>query len=159
MSSIYHGLTKGTSKKVFQILDHCTIFTLIAGTYTPILLNKFRATYPVEAWVIFGIIWGLAIVGIVLNSIDIERFKIFSTISYLGMGWLAVLVISKLVEVIGLEFFILLLIGGLFYTVGAVLYLIGKKKDKKYMHAVFHVFVVIAALLHFIGIIVFVIPA
>ena len=159
MSSVYHGLPEGIPKKVFQILDHCTIFLLIAGTYTPILLNSFRRAYPFEAWIIFGIIWGLAVFGIVLNSIDLKRFKLFSIISYLGMGWLIVFSFQKLVETLGREFFTLMLLGGVCYTVGAVLYVIGKKKNIKYMHSVFHIFVDIAALLHFIGIAVFIMPA
>lgn len=156
-SSIYHGLTDELPKKVFQVIDHCTIFILIAGTYTPILLNKFRETYPFEAWTMFAIVWGLAILGIVLNAIDLKQFTKFSMICYLGMGWLVVFRFQKLVAVIGTAFFVLLLIGGAFYTIGAILYAIGKKR--KYMHSVFHLFVVIAALLHFLGIANFIMPA
>jgi len=155
MSSIYHGLAVGMPKKVFQVLDHCTIFVLIAGTYTPILLNQFREAYPAEAWTYFGIVWALAILGIALNSIDLKRFKVFSIICYLGMGWLIVISANKVIEVLGNGFFILLMLGGLFYTIGAALYVIGKKTNRKYMHAVFHIFVDIAALLHFLGIVVY----
>ena len=158
MSSIYHGLKAGTPKKVFQILDHCTIFILIAGTYTPVLLNKFREAYSFEAWLFFAIIWGLAVFGIVLNSIDLDRFKVFSLICYIGMGWLIVVSFQKLIAVQGKELFILLLFGGIFYSVGAVFYVIGKKKKTKYIHSVFHIFVVIAALMHFLGIAIFVMP-
>lgn len=158
MSSIYHGLAAGIPKKVFQVLDHCTIFILIAGTYTPILLNKYREAYPLESWTIFAIIWGLAVLGIILNSIDLKRFKVFSIVCYLGMGWLIVFSFRKLIEVLGYEFFIFLISGGIFYTVGAALYVIGKKKNKKYMHSVFHIFVVIAALTHFLGIAIFIMP-
>jgi len=156
-SSIYHGLTIEIPKKVFQVIDHCTIFILIAGTYTPILLNKFREAYPFEAWTIFAVIWGLAVFGIVLNSIDLKRFKVLSMTCYLGMGWLAVFQLQKLIEVLGSTFFVFLLVGGLFYTMGAMLYLIGKKK--KYIHSIFHIFVDIAAFIHFLGIAVFIMPA
>ena len=92
MSSIYHGLKPHRkAKKVFQIIDHCSIFLLIAGTYTPFALCTIREESTALGWTIFGIIWGLAILGIVLNSIDIQRYKIFSMICYLLMGWLIIL--------------------------------------------------------------------
>jgi len=155
-SSLYHGLTAELPKKVFQVIDHCTIFILISGTYTPILLNKYREEYPFEAWVMFSVVWGFAILGIVLNAIDLKRFKTFSMICYLGMGWLVIFRFNKLLDVIGSTFFVFLLVGGVFYTSGAILYVIGKKK--KYMHSVFHLFVVAAALMHFLGIAIFIMP-
>ena len=158
MSSVYHGLAIGIPKKVFQVLDHCTIFLLISGTYTPILLNQFREAYPVTAWAIFGVIWGLAALGVTLNAIDLKRFKVFSIVCYLGMGWLIVFSAGKLVEVLGREFFIFLILGGVFYTIGAVLYVAGKKMGIKYMHSVFHIFVDIAALMHFLGIVIYIMP-
>ena len=156
MSSIYHGLPLGLPKHIFRILDHCTIFILIAGTYTPILLNRFREVYPVDAWVMFGILWGLAILGITLNAVNMKRFIVFSVISYIGMGWTAVFRINRLVEVLGAPFFTLILAGGVFYTVGVLFYAIGSKK--KYMHSVFHLFVNAASALHSVAIIVFVMP-
>ena len=88
MSSIYHGLKADTTaKKVFQIIDHCTIFLLIAGSYTPFALCTIREYDTATGWWIFGIIWGLALIGITLNSIDLKRYKIFSMICYLAMGW------------------------------------------------------------------------
>jgi len=153
ISSIYHGLNGQTNeilKKSFRVIDHCTIFILIAGSYTPVVLNNFRTVYPVEAWAMFAIVWGLAIFGIVLNFIDLERFKVLSMVCYVGMGWLAMLIIKKIIEVYGITFFVLLLSAGLINSVGAILYVIGKKK--KYMHSVFHVFVDIAALINFLGI-------
>ena len=159
MSSIYHGLPAGIPKKIFQVLDHCTIFILIAGTYTPILLNRFREAYPLEAWVIFAVIWGLAALGIILNAIDLKRFKLFSIICYLGMGWLIVFSAQKVIAVLGERFFIFLLLGGIFYTAGAVFYLAGKARNKKYMHCVFHIFVDIAALMHFLGIAIYIMPS
>ena len=88
MSSIYHGLKpERPAKKVFQILDHCSIFLLIAGSYTPFALCTIREVDVATGWTIFGVIWGLAILGIILNSIDIKKFKVFSMICYLLMGW------------------------------------------------------------------------
>ena len=158
MSSIYHGMKVGMPKKVFQVLDHCTIFLLIAGTYTPILLGQFRVVYPVDAWVIFGIIWGLSVLGITLNAIDLKRFKAFSMVCCLGMGWLIVFSARKMIEVLGHQFLLFLVLGGVFYTVGALFYLIGKRMNKKYMHSVFHIFVDMAALMHFLGIVMYIMP-
>ena len=154
MSSIYHGLHIGLPKRVFRILDHCTIYVLIAGTYTPILLTHFREAYPIEAWAIFSIIWGLAVIGIALNAIDLKRFMVFSVICYLGMGWAAIIRINQLIEVLGMPFFILILIGGILYTVGVLFYALGRRK--KYMHSIFHLFVIAASILHSVAIAVFV---
>jgi len=156
MSSIYHGLKIGLPKRVFRVLDHCTIYVLIAGTYTPILLNKFRMVYPIDAWVVFGVIWGLAALGITLTAIDRKRFAMFSLICYLGMGWIAVFRIHRLIEVLGAPFFILILIGGVLYTVGVIFYAMGKRK--KYMHSIFHLFVIAASILHSVAIATFVMP-
>ena len=156
MSSIYHGLHVGFPKRVFRIFDHCTIFILIAGTYTPILLNRFREVYPLDAWLIFGIIWGLAILGIVLNAINMKRFLVFSIVCYIAMGWTAIFRIGRLVEVLGSTFFALILIGGILYTVGVLFYAVGRKR--KYMHSVFHLFVIAASILHSVAIAVFVMP-
>ena len=156
MSSIYHGLRLGLPKRVFRIFDHCTIFILIAGTYTPILLNRFREVYPLDAWVIFSIIWGLAVLGIILNAVNMKRFMAFSIVCYLGMGWTAIFRIGRLVEVLGAPFFTLILLGGILYTVGVLFYAVGKRK--KYMHSVFHLFVIAASILHSVAIAAFVMP-
>ncbi|MCL2015761.1 MAG: hemolysin III family protein [Defluviitaleaceae bacterium] len=154
MSSIYHGLNIGLPKRIFRILDHCTIYLLIAGTYTPILLNAFRESYPIDAWVLFGIIWGLAVIGITLNAINLKKFIIFSVVCYLGMGWAAVFRINQLISTLGIPFFVLLLIGGSLYTIGVLFYALGAKK--KYMHSVFHLFVIAASILHSVAIATFV---
>jgi len=156
MSSIYHGLNIGTPKRVFRVLDHCTIYVLIAGTYTPIVLGQFREVYPLDAWLIFGVIWGLAIIGITLTGVDRKRFAIFSMVCYLGMGWMVIFRINRLLSVLGVPFFILLLIGGVLYTVGAIFYGVGK--HKKYMHSVFHLFVNAASILHSVAIAAFIMP-
>ncbi len=156
MSSIYHGLSsKTTAKKVFQVLDHCTIFLLIAGSYTPFALVLFREYDPVIGWSIFGIIWGIAILGMVLNSIDLKKYRVFSMICYLVMGWAIIFRIDLLVQLLNQTGLILLVLGGISYTVGAVLYGIGKKK--KWMHSIFHLFIVLGSLLQFFCILLYVV--
>jgi hemolysin III len=156
MSSIYHGLRIGTPKKIFRVLDHCTIYLLIAGTYTPILLTKFREEYPLDAWVMFAVLWGLAFIGVTLTAIDRKKFRYFAITCYLGMGWTAIFRINPLLEVLGSSFFVLILIGGILYSLGVIFYAVGKKK--KYMHSVFHLFVNVASILHSVAIAAFVMP-
>lgn len=156
MSSIYHGL-KATSnaKKVFQIIDHCSIFILIAGTYTPFTLCTLREYNTATGWTLFGIVWGLAILGIVLNSIDLKRYKVFSMICYILLGWCIIFKIDVLLNSISLNGFLLLLAGGIVYTIGAIFYGIGKKH--KWMHSLFHIFCIIATILQFLSIFFYVI--
>ncbi|MCL2363942.1 MAG: hemolysin III family protein [Defluviitaleaceae bacterium] len=156
MSSVYHGLKLEMPKRVFRVLDHCTIYILIAGTYTPIVLGAFRVAYPADAWTMFGLIWGFAIVGTTLTAINRKKFQIFALICYLGMGWMAVFRINRLAEVLGWPFFILILIGGGLYTLGVVFYVTGRKV--KYMHSVFHLFVNAASIVHSVAIAAFVMP-
>ncbi len=156
MSSIYHGLKPNSkAKKVFQILDHCSIFLLIAGSYTPFALCTLRQYDTATGWAIFGIIWGMAVLGIVLNAIDLKRYKIFSMICYLVMGWCIIVKINILPELLGKAGFLLLVLGGVIYTIGAILYGIGKKK--KYMHSIFHLCIFFASLLHFLCIVLYVV--
>ena len=155
MSSIYHGLNpKRKAKKVFQVLDHCSIYLLIAGSYTPFALCTLREYSTALGWTIFGVIWFVAILGIVLNSIDIKKFKVFSMICYLVMGWCIVFKINLLPQLLGTAGFVLLLLGGLAYTVGAILYGLGKKH--KYMHSIFHLFILLGSLLQFFTILLYV---
>ena len=155
MSSIYHGLNpKRKAKKVFQVLDHCSIYLLIAGSYTPFALCTLREYNTALGWTIFGVIWFVAILGIILNSIDIKKFRVFSMICYLVMGWCIVFRINLLPELLGTAGFVLLLLGGLSYTVGAILYGLGKKY--KYMHSVFHLFILLGSLLQFFTILLYV---
>ena len=156
MSSIYHGLKPNSkAKKVFQVLDHCSIFLLIAGSYTPFALCTLREINTSTGWWIFGIIWGMAILGIILNAIDLKQFKIFSMICYLTMGWCIIFKINLVIGKLGWEGFTLLLAGGIIYTIGAVLYGVGKKK--KYMHSVFHLCIFAGSLLHFLCILLYVV--
>ena len=156
MSSIYHGLKpEMNAKKVFQVLDHCSIFLLIAGSYTPFALCTLRQYNTSTGWWIFGIIWFMATLGIVLNSIDLKQFKIFSMICYLVMGWCIILKINVIIEILGWAGFTLLFSGGVVYTIGAVLYGVGKKK--KYMHSIFHLCIFVASLLQFLCILLYVV--
>ena len=155
MSSIYHGLKpERKAKKVMQILDHCSIFLLIAGSYTPFCLCTLREYNTAIGWTMFGIIWGFAILGIVLNSIDLKKYKIFSMICYLVMGWCIIVKVNVLPQLLGVTGFWLLIIGGIVYTIGAILYGVGKKH--KYIHSVFHLCILIANLLQFLCILLYV---
>lgn len=155
MSSLYHGLRADSkAKKVFQIIDHCSIFLLIAGTYTPFTLCTLREYNTALGWTIFGIVWGLAILGIVLNSIDIKKYKVFSMICYLVMGWCIIFRINVVYERLGLIGFLLLLLGGVAYTIGAILYGVGKKR--KWMHSIFHIACIIGTVLQALCILLYV---
>ena len=148
MSSIYHGLSpKLKAKKVFQILDHCSIFLLIAGSYTPMALSAIRRVDSISGWVIFSIVWIMAIIGIILNAIDLESTKKFSIICYLGMGWCILVKVNLLPQAVGKNGIILLVAGGIAYTLGAILYGLGKKK--KYFHSIFHLFILLGSILQF----------
>lgn len=155
MSSIYHGLRPNKAKKVFQIIDHCSIYLLIAGTYTPFSLCTLREYNTALGWTVFGIIWGLAILGITLNAIDLKSFRVVSMILYLGMGWCVIFTVKIIFNALGIVGFTLLLAGGIAYTIGAVFYGLGRKH--KYIHSVFHLFVVAGSLLHFLCILLFVV--
>jgi hemolysin III len=156
MSSIYHGLNeKLKAKKVFQVIDHCSIFLLIAGSYTPFALCTLREYDVALGWTIFGIVWGLAILGIVLNAIDLKKYKVFSMVCYLLMGWCIIIKASVLPQLLGTAGFVLLLAGGIVYTIGAILYGAGKKH--KWMHSIFHLACVLGSLLHFLCVVMFVV--
>ena len=145
ISSVYHGLKPGMAKRVLQVIDHCTIYLFIAGTYTPVMLCALRPMHPAWAWSILGAVWGIAILAIVLNAIDLKKFKIFSMICYIGMGWCVIVGIKPVMEVVPAAGLWLLVLGGVAYTIGAVLYGMGKKK--RYMHSVFHLFCLIGSIL------------
>ncbi|MBR1779443.1 MAG: hemolysin III family protein [Clostridia bacterium] len=143
-STMYHALGVNKAKKVFRILDHCSIFILISGTYTPICLLMLEG--PV-GWILFSIVWICAIVGIVFNAIDIKKFSKLSMICYVAMGWAIIFAIKPLLNVVNQRQLLFLFLGGIFYTVGAAIYAAGKKV--KYMHAVWHIFVLCGSICHF----------
>ena len=155
ISSIYHGLKPDTkAKKVFQVLDHCSIYILIAGSYTPIALCNIRSIDASAGWWIFGIIWFLAILGIVFNAIDLKSTKVFSMTCYLLMGWIIIFKFNLLLQALHINGVILLLAGGIAYTIGAILYGVGKKK--KYFHSIFHLFILLGSILQFFAILLYV---
>lgn len=154
-SSVYHGLKNGTAKKVMQIIDHCTIYFLIGGTYTPILFCSIRLVSPGWAWTIFGIVWGLAAMAATLTAIDLKKYSKLSMACYIRMGWCIVIAAKTAIQAIAMPGLIWLLAGGISYTVGAVLYGFGKKK--RYMHSIFHLFVLVGSVMHFICIVNYVI--
>lgn len=150
MSSIYHGLPVSIAKKVFQIIDHCSVYILTAGTYTPILLCTVRKYAPVKSIVMFAVVWGLSAVCIVFNSIDLKKYRVFSMICNIGIGWFIIIELHSLYLFCGFAPVALLLAGGLCYTVGAILYGIGV--TKRYFHSVFHFFVLAGSVLHYVSI-------
>ena len=150
MSSIYHGMRAGTGKKVMQVIDHCTIYFLICGTYTPILLSAFWPVYPVICWSLLAAEWTLAILAATLTAIDLKKYNVFSMICYIAMGWGIVLFLPQTIHVLSKSGFLLLLGGGIAYTLGAVLYGIGSKT--RWFHSVFHIFVVLGSILQFLAI-------
>lgn len=149
VSSVYHGLHKNMGKKVMQVLDHCTIFVLIGGTYTPIVLGPMREINAPLAWSIFGLVWGLCILGAVFTAIDLKKYAKFSMICYIGIGWVIILAVKFVIEAVTLRGMLWLVLGGVSYTVGAILYGIGAKQGHRYVHSIFHVFVLVGTMFHF----------
>ena len=150
MSSVYHGLKPGTAKKVLQVLDHCTIYFLISGTYTPILLAALRPAYPKICWGLMAFEWLLTAGAIIFTAIDLKRYGVFSMTCYIGMGWAIFPFMKLVIETMSPGGFLFLFFGGVSYTVGAALYGVGKKK--RWMHSTFHIFVVLGTVLQFISI-------
>lgn len=153
MSSVYHGMRPGTAKKVMQVLDHCTIYFLIAGTYTVIALSALRPLYPGLGWGMFGFQWALTALAVTLTAIDLKKYNAFSMICYICMGWAILPFMKQTISALTMPGFMLLLSGGIAYTIGAVLYGIGSKK--RWMHSVFHIFVDLGSLLQFLSILLF----
>ena len=153
MSSVYHGLRPNMGKKVMQVLDQCTIYFLIGGTYTPIVLGPLREMTPWLGWTIFGVVWGFCALGCTFTAIDIEKYKKMAMACYVGIGWIIILAIKQTIQAVSLMGFLFLILGGVAYTVGAVLYALGEKM--RYMHSVFHVFVLMGTALQFITIFVY----
>ncbi len=150
MSMTYHIVRNETAKRILRIFDHCSIFILIAGTYTPYLMGPLRSTL---GWTIFGIIWGVTIFGIILNAINLEKFRILSLICYVLMGWGIVLSIKPLAEYLAPGGLWLLVAGGIVYTVGIIFYVM---KKYRYMHSVWHLFVLAGSILHYLSILLYV---
>lgn len=151
ISSVYHGLPGNTGKKVMQVIDHCAIYLMICGTYTPIVLCSLREYSPALGWGLFAAVWGVAALGTVFTAIDLKKYAVLSMVCYIGIGWCIILAIKPLLKVLPWTAFMWLLAGGIAYTVGAVLYGLGSKH--RYMHSVFHLFVMTGSVMHYIAII------
>lgn len=147
ISSVYHGLKPNLGKRVMQVIDHCTIYFLIAGTYTVIVLSAIRPAYPALGWSLFGFEWAMAALATTLTAIDLKKYSVFSMICYIGMGWAVIPFWKQAMAVLQPGGFLLLLLGGIAYTIGSILYGLGKKR--KWMHSVFHLFVDLGSLLQF----------
>ena len=143
MSTLYHSFKNVKVKRVFQILDHSSVYVLIFGTYTPICLSLLGTA---AAWWVWGFVLLMTVVGIVLNIIDLRKFHIFSMVMYLLMGWSAVFIMGQLLEVLTIPALILLFGGGVLYSIGIVFYLVG---GHKFLHLVWHIFVLGGAVLHY----------
>ncbi len=151
MSALYHFLPQGTAKRIFRIFDHCTIFLLIAGCYTPFCLIAFWSM-PVGK-IIFAVEWSIALLGITFNAVNMEwkAVKVLSYIGYVVMGWMIVFILPIFLDCVSLACFLWLLAGGIFYTVGIIFYAMGRKKG--YMHCVWHIFVLLGSIFQFVSII------
>ncbi len=142
-STLYHG-TKGSLKAVFKKLDHIGIYLLIAGSYTPFVLVSLNGAW---GWSLFGVIWGLAVIGILLDCFSSDEPRIIQVIIYLLMGWIALIAIKPLIESLSMAGFLWLLGGGLFYTVGIVFYILDLKKY--HFHGIWHLFVLAGSTTHY----------
>ena len=150
ISSVYHGMKPNMGKKVMQVIDHCTIYFLIAGSYTVIVLSALRPAYPRLAWGLFSFEWGLALLAATFTAIDLKKYNVFSMICYIGMGWAIIPFSAQVINALGIGGFAFLLAGGIAYTVGSILYGIGSRR--KWMHSVFHIFVVLGSVLQFFAV-------
>ena len=153
ISSVYHGLKPNLGKKVMQVIDHCTIYFLIAGTYTVVLLSAIRPVYPGLGWGLFAFEWSMALLAATFTAIDLKKYGVFSMICYILMGWAVIPFWRQTLTVLSRTGFLLLLFGGIAYTIGSILYGIGKKR--RWMHSIFHIFVDLGASLQFLSVLLY----
>lgn len=152
ISTLYHSIHRPKAKAFLQVFDHAAIFLLIAGTYTPFTLVSLRGSW---GWSLFGVVWGLAIIGILLEVFLSRKWRFLSIILYVAMGWLVIVAINPLLAAISSGGFILLLAGGLFYTIGILFYV---WSSLPYHHAIWHIFVLTGSVLHYFSVLFYVIP-
>ena len=152
MSTLYHAFPFEKVKKVFKILDHSSIFLLIAGTYTPFMLLTLRGN--TKGFIIFIINWTISLIGIILNSINLQKFTKISLFLYVLTGWSILFVIKDVINCMYSNGIVLLFLGGVFYTIGIIFYLM---KKVKYSHSVWHLFVLVGSVLHYLCIVLYVI--
>ena len=152
MSTLYHAIASEKAKAVLRIFDHTSIFLLIAGSYTPFCLVALQGN-PRGVFVA-AVVWACALLGIVLNAISLKKTEKFATVLYVLMGWSVLMVIKDVIAVLPAPAFWLLLLGGIAYTGGLVFYAI----KKKYMHSIWHLFVLTGSVLHYLCIVIYVLP-
>lgn len=150
-STLYHAIQNEKAKKVLRVFDHSSIFLLIAGTYTPYTLVTLRHS----KWgiILFCTIWSAALIGILLNSINMRKFRVVSHFLYVAMGWAVIFAIKPLIESLVLPGLVLLVAGGIVYTAGIIFY---SMKKFKFMHSIWHLFVLGGSILHFLSIVIYV---
>lgn len=146
MSTLYHAISNERAKRFFRIMDHNTIFFLIAGTYTPFTLVSLRGKI---GWVLFFVVWIAAAVGIALNSVDLEKYRKPSIVCYVAMGWVIIFAIKPMLEAVPKNSLVFLLVGGILYTVGIIFYAM---KKLKYFHSVWHLFTVAGSVFHYFSV-------
>jgi hemolysin III len=151
-STVYHAVTLPNLKRVLQKLDHAAIFLLIAGTYTPFTLVNLRGSW---GWTLFGMVWSIAIAGMIMELIVKKRYKSLSIGLYLGLGWLVMIAIGPMLDNVAPGGLVLLLVGGLFYSLGVIFYV---WKTLVYHHAIWHLFVLAGSAFHFFAVLLYVIP-
>ncbi len=151
-STLYHSIQLDKAKSVFRVLDHATIFLLIAGTYTPFTLVNLRGPW---GWSLFGVIWGLAVIGILFQTTMLRKGAMVSVAFYVAMGWVVLVAIKPMLSFVDTGGLVLLLLGGVAYTIGVLFY---AWRQMPYNHAVWHVFVLAGSAFHFFAILLYVIP-
>ena len=146
VSSVYHALTSPRAKRVMEICDHMAIYFLIAGSYTPIVLVTLRPTHPVLAWTMFGVVWGMTLLGVIMKAFTAGRFRVVSTLIYVAMGWMAVVGVAPICRLLDGHGIMWLFLGGGLYTLGTVFYI---WRLMPFHHAVWHLFVLAGTICHF----------
>ncbi|MET0116311.1 MAG: hemolysin III family protein [Sedimenticola sp.] len=151
-STLYHGIPLPRAKRILRQIDHAAIFVLIAGTYTPFTLVNLRGGW---GWTLFGLVWGIAIAGVVMELVMRKRYRRLSIALYLGLGWLVVIAIEPMLSRVDTGGLVLLLVGGLCYSLGVIFYV---WRSLAYHHAVWHLFVLAGSIFHFFAVLLYVIP-
>jgi len=152
-STLYHAAREPRLKRALRVVDHCAIYVLIAGTYTPFTLVVLQGGW---GWTLFGLVWGMTAVGLLSKVLLADRFRAASVVTYLAMGWLAVIAVKPLLATVPPGALVWLLMGGLAYTAGTAFY---GSKGLPYNHAVWHVFVLAGSLCHYLAVVFYVVPS
>lgn len=145
-STLYHAVSSPRAKYVLNIFDHSAIYLLIAGSYTPFCLSGIRSYSPGWAWSIFGVVWLIAIIGIIFQCVFINKYRVLSTLSYLVMGWIIVIAVYPLYKAMGLAGVLWISLGGVIYSLGVIFYVM---RNVRYMHAIWHLFVLGGTFVHY----------